>query len=389
VTFKDSFLKRISGKDFTRQTVKDILQSLGFEIQKEQPDYLDIAVPFNKSDITLPADIAEEIMRIDGYDNVKIPSSINIAPAIETGALRASRKETVVNYLIGAGFSEIFTNSITNSAYYDESTLLNSVKIINSISIDLDIMRPELMKTGLECIAYNLNRKNNDLLFFEFGNSYSVSGTGKYNETEHLCLYISGNKNQFGWKEKRAKTDFFFMKGICENIFAVCGLSNVEYLVNKNDRFEYSVTASVDGKSIAQIGTVNKNILDKFSIKQPVLFADLNWESISEISKKAVIEYNEISKFPAVHRDLSLVVNKNISFAQIENQVKSLKLNKLTDIRLFDVFESEKIGFDKKSYAVSFTFIDKEKTLTDKEIDAMMQKIIVSFETGLNAEIRK
>ncbi|MEP6595959.1 MAG: phenylalanine--tRNA ligase subunit beta [Ginsengibacter sp.] len=388
VTLQDSYLKKISGKDFTRQTVKSILQNLSFEFEKEELDHLNIVVPFSKPDITLPADIVEEIMRIDGYDNVDIPAVITIAPSIETGALKASYKEKAANYLIGTGFSEIFTNSITNSAYYDEAALKNSVRIINSLSTDLDIMRPGLMETGLECIAYNLNRKNNDLLFFEFGNSYSVTGLGEYNEKEHLCLYITGNKSEFGWKEKPFRADFFFVKGICENIFTACGLNNVEYSTTENHRFEYGLTASV-GELIAEISVVNKGILDKFSIKQPVLFADLNWESILEFSKKVTIEYIEIPKFPAVHRDLSLVVNKNISYEQIENVIKNLKINKLVNVRLFDVFESEKIGFDKKSYAVSFTFLDKEKTLTDKETDAMMTMIITSFETKLSAEIRK
>ena len=389
VTLNDSYLKKISGKEFTRQIVKNILQSLNFEIKKEESGYLNIAVPFSKADVALPADIAEEIMRIDGYDNIEIPSAITISPSIETGILKASYKEKVANYLIGSGFSEIFTNSITNSAYYDKSALINSVKIINSLSVDLGIMRPSLMETGLECIVYNLNRKNNDLLFFEFGNSYSTTDAGHYIEEEHLCLYISGSKNEFSWKEKPVKADFFFVKGICENIFTACGLNNIDYSVTKSDRFEYGITASVNGKSIVQIGLVNKNILDKFSSKQPVLFADLGWENILEASKKVPIEYIEIPKFPAVHRDLSLVVNKNISYAQIENLVKNLNISKLVNVKLFDVFESEKIGLNKKSYAISFTFIDKEKTLTDKETDAMMNKIVVSFETGLSAEIRK
>ena len=389
VTLKDEYLKKISGKDFTRQTVRNILQSLSFEIKKEEVDYLDVAVPFSKPDITLPADIAEEVMRIDGYDNIEIPPAITIVPSIETGVLKASYKEKAANYLISSGFSEIFTNSITNSTYYNEAALINSVKIINSLSVDLDIMRPSLMETGLECVAYNLNRKNNDLLFFEFRNSYSITQAKHYNEKEHLCLYISGNKNEFSWKAKPVKADFFFAKGICENIFIACGLNDVEYSSAENNRFEYGLTVSFNDKSIGQISLVNKSILDKFSIKQPVLFIDLDWENILEASKKVSIEYIEIPKFPAVQRDLSLVVNKNISYSPIENLIKNLKINKLVSMKLFDVFESEKIGSDKISYAISFTFIDKEKTLTDKETDAMMNKIIVQLETHLNAEIRK
>jgi phenylalanyl-tRNA synthetase beta chain len=389
VTLHDSYLKKISGKTFTRQTVKNILQSLGFEFEKEQQGCLDIVVPFNKADISLPADIVEEIMRIDGYDNVCIPSVITIAPAIETGAFEAFYKEKVSNYLIGSGFSEIFTNSITNSSYYDAAALINSVKIINSLSVDLDIMRPALMENGLHCIAYNLNRKNNDLLLFEFGNSYSVTGIGEYDEKEHLCVYISGNRDEFGWKRKPIKGDFFFLKGISENIFTACGLSNVQYSLLENNRFENGLSASINGELIAEMGIVNKNISEKFSIKQQILFADLNWKIILNSSKNVTIEYVEIPKFPAVHRDLSLIVNKNISYAQIENLIKNLSINKLVNVKLFDVFESDKIGFDKKSYAVSFTFTDMEKTLTDKEIDSMMKNISGPLEKKLGAEIRK
>jgi phenylalanyl-tRNA synthetase beta chain len=389
VTLQDNYLRKLSGKDFQRQTVKAILQSLGFEIKKEDVQDLTVAVPFSKPDIFLPADIVEEIMRIDGYDNIEIPSSITIAPAIETGSIEAAYKEKIANYLIGLGFSEIFTNSITNSAYYEKSALKNSVKIINSISSDLDVMRPSLVETGLECVAYNLNRKNNDLLLFEFGNSYSVTETGNYLESEHLCLYISGNKGEVSWKLKPVKADFYFIKGICENIVTLCGLKNIEYATSESKRFGYGIAASINGTPIGEIGTISRAILDKFSVKQNVLYADLAWENILRASKQVSIEYTEIPKFPAVHRDLSIVVNKSVGYLQIENITKDLKLTKLADVRLFDVFESEKIGHDKKSYAISFTFIDKEKTLTDKEIDDIMNKIIVTLETELSAEIRK
>jgi phenylalanyl-tRNA synthetase beta chain len=389
VILKDNYLQKLSGKNFERQTVKSILQSLSFEISNETPEALNIAVPYSKPDITLPADIVEEIMRIDGYDNVEIPSAITIAPSNETGALKSAYKEKIAGYLTGAGFSEIFTNSITNSSHYTEPILVNSVKIINSLSVDLDIMRPSLKETGLECIAYNLNRKNNDLLFFEFGNSYSINEQGNYNEKEHLCLYISGNRNEFSWKNKPIKTDFFFLKGICENIFSVCGLTDIEYSQSEKNGSQFAFTISANGNLIGDIKAIDKNKLDKFSIKQLVLYADFNWQNIIELAKKITIEYTEIPKFPAVHRDLAIVLNKNISYSQVEKTIQNLKINRLVNLTLFDVFESEKIGVDKKSYAISFTFVDKEKTLTDKEIDAMMNRIIQSMETTLNAEIRK
>jgi phenylalanyl-tRNA synthetase beta chain len=290
---------------------------------------------------------------------------------------------------VGSGFSEIFTNSIANSAYYDEPVLENAVKIINSLSVDLDIMRPALLETGLECIAYNLNRKNSDLLLFEFGNSYSTTSLGKYIEEEHLAVYVSGNKFETGWKYKPGKKDFYFLKGICQNIFTVCGLNNVEFAIAENKRFEYCLTVNICNELIAEIGVVSKLILDKLSVKQPVLFADIFWNKIMNYSKKIIIEYAEINKFPSVNRDISLVVNKTINYAQVENTCNNLRISRLSNIKLFDVFESEKIGTNKKALALNLTFSDKEKTLTDKEIESMMNKIIVSFETELGAEIRK
>ena len=241
ITLQNDYLKKITGKDYNRNEVKNILQSLDFQIANEGIETLTVAVPFSKPDITLPADIAEEIIRIDGFDNIEIPSAITITPALENNILATSYKENVANYLTGAGFSEIFTNSITNSKYYDEAALINSVKILNSLSSDLDIMRPSLMETGLESIVYNLNRKNNDLLFFEFGNTYSTTGIGKYKEEEHFCLYVSGNKNQFSWKEKPVKADFYFLKGVCQNIFNLCGLNNIEYVISKNNNLNLAL----------------------------------------------------------------------------------------------------------------------------------------------------
>jgi phenylalanyl-tRNA synthetase beta chain len=389
VILKNEYLKKISGKTYQPETVKNILQSLGFQIKKADLNELLILVPFSKPDITLSADIVEEIMRIDGLDNVEIPSVITIFPAIESVSLQVAYKEKTSNYLVGSGFSEIFTNSITNSAYYDEPVLENTVKIVNSLSVDLDIMRPTLLETGLECIVYNLNRKNSDLLLFEFGNSYSTTGMEKYIEKEHLAVYVSGNKFETGWKYKPGKKDFYFLKGICQNIFTVCGLNNVEFSIAENKRFEYSLIANIGNELIGEVGVVSKHILDKFSIKQPVLFADILWNKIMDFSKKIIIEYAEINKFPSVNRDISIVVNKTISYAKIENTCKNLGISRLTNIKLFDVFESEKLGTNKKALALNLTFSDKEKTLTDKEIESMMNKIIVSFETELGAEIRK
>ena len=384
VVLKNHYLKKISGKNYHPDTIKNILQSLDFEILKEGQDDLRIAVPFSKPDISLPADIIEEIMRIDGYDNVEIPSAITISPAVEVAEFEASYKEKVANYLIGLGFSEILSNSITNSAYYKEDVLNNAVKLLNNISVELDVMRPSLLETGLECVAHNINHKNNNLLLFEFGKIYTTSGVGKYNEEEHLCLYASGNKTQAGWREKESKTDIYFLKGVCEKLFQLSGINNIAFKVPGD-----SLIASIGDEPIAQVKAVAKNKLEQFSIKQPVFFAGIKWEKLTASAKKIKIEFSEISKYPEVHRDISMILNKNISYENVERLTKDLNISKLVNIKLFDIFESEKLGRNKRSLAISFTFADKEKTLTDKEIDAMMNKIIVSYEKDLGAEIRK
>ena len=384
VVLKNHYLKKISGKNYHSDTIKNILQSLDFEILKEGPDDIRIAVPFSKPDITLPADIIEEIMRIDGYDNVEIPSAITISPAVETAGFEAAYKEKVANCLIGSGFSEILTNSITNSAYFKEDILNGAVKLLNNLSVELDVMRPSLLETGLECMAHNINHKNNNLLLFEFGKTYSTSVIGEYKEEEHLCLYASGNKNQSGWREKEAKSDVYFIKGVCEKLFRLSEVENVSFNVHDS-----SINAFVGNELVAQINTVAKNKLEQFSIKQPVFFADINWDKITSFSKKIKIEFSEISKYPEVHRDISMIVTKNISYENVERLTKDLNISKLVNIKLFDIFESEKLGEDKKSLAISFTFSDKEKTLTDIEVDEMMNKIIVSYEKELGAEIRK
>ena len=384
IVLKNHYLKKISGKNYHADMVKNILLSLGFEILKEGPDNLVVAAPFSKPDVILPVDVIEEIMRIDGYDNVEIPSAITLSPAIETTAFESAYKEKVANYLTGLGFSEMLTNSITNSKYYEEEILQNTVKLLNNLSVELDVMRPDLLQTGLECVAYNINHKNNDLLLFELGKSYSTTGIGKYNEEEQLCLFISGNKNQPTWKEKESKADIYFLKGICEKLFQLSGIDNATFKVVNN-----SISFFINDEVIGRIESITKNKLEQFSVRQPVYFANIFLEKLAKHSKKVKIEFKEILKYPEVQRDISMVVNKNIPYEKIENITSDLKIAKLTNIKLFDIFESEKIGNDKRSFAINFTFSDKEKTLTDKEIESMMNKIIVSFEKELSAEIRK
>ncbi len=389
VALKYHYLKKLSGKNYHGDTIKNILHSLGFELIKEGDDEMRYKVPFSKTDISIGADIVEEIMRIDGLDNVDIPSAITISPSVETLAHEATYTEKIAEYLAGSGFQEIFTNSITNSAYYNDTVLKSTVKMINNLSEELNVMRPAMMETGLTSIAYNLNRKNNDLKFFEFGKTYGVSEAGKYTEDNHLTIYITGNKSSDSWKGKAEKSDFYFIKAVFEKIMNVLGLKADAYTEAENMDLSNALQANIKNEKVAEIGLVANSKLDRFDIKQPVFYADLNWGRLLKLNKKNYIQHKDVSKYPAVNRDLAIIVNKALPFEAVEKATAAAKVNKLTSISLFDIFESEKIGAGKKSMAISFTFLDEEKTMTDKDIDSMMNKIIGAYEKELGAEIRK
>jgi phenylalanyl-tRNA synthetase beta chain len=386
VALKNHYLKKLSGKNYHSDAIKNLLQSLDFVIVKEGMDELRVAVPFSKPDISLPADIVEEIIRIDGLDNIDIPSSIRITPAVNELGIKESLKEKLATYLVGQGFSEIMTNSITNSKYYDEEVIGSSVKMINSLSADLDVMRPSMLETGLEAISFNINRKNSNLRFFEFGKTYHQKETGKYFEKEHLCIYITGYDHEDSWSEKSVSSNIFQLKGIASALLTLTGLADAKF---EKPQGSNSIEVIHSKQKAASLQQVSKRRLEQFDIKQPVFFVDINFEVLLKLFERNKITYKEISKYPAVTRDLAMVVDRNMSYETLESVAKKLKLSKLQDIRLFDVFESDKLGKDKKSLAVSFTFLDEEKTMTDKEIDGMVAKLIQSFEKELGAEIRK
>jgi phenylalanyl-tRNA synthetase beta chain len=290
----------------------------------------------------------------------------------------------------------MMTNSITNAAYFSEEELQSMVKMTNSLSSELNVLRNSLFETSLEVVAHNLNHKNNSLRLFEFGKAYSTSGPGKYDEEEKLCIVITGNKNEDSWKQKNVSSDFYSLKGTVDAILKALGIApdaiEVVQVPKLDNHVVYKLslpTGQAGNQVIAGAGEVKKSILDKFGIKQPVFFAGLNWALLSELASKQTKAVKEISKYPAMQRDLAMIVSKELAWEQVQQSVQKIKLNKLQDIKLFDIFESEKLGAGKKSVAVNFTFLDEEKTLTDKEIDGWMSKIMITLEKDLQAEIRK
>ncbi|MEJ7828237.1 MAG: phenylalanine--tRNA ligase subunit beta [Segetibacter sp.] len=389
VVLKYNYLKKLSGKLYHSEAINRILTSLGFEIINQGSGEITVAVPFSKPDISLPADIVEEILRIDGLDNVEFPGSMTVTPSADENVLKETLREKIAGYLTGQGFHEIVTNSITNSQYYNEDELRSSVKMINNLSAELDVMRPSMIETGLEIISYNINRKNRDLQLFEFGKTYRVSGIENYEENEHLSFYITGQNSSDSWKSKSADNDFYRAKGLAKAILQLCGLELSALAQVQENNFSIGTTASVANKRLVTVAEISSDKLKAFDIKQPVFFVDIDWLFLLQLAAGKTITYKEVSKFPPVQRDLALVVNKNITFNTVENTIQQLRLNKLQEVQLFDIFESEKLGADKKSLAISFTFMDEEKTLTDKEIDNMINRIVESFENELSADIRK
>jgi phenylalanyl-tRNA synthetase beta chain len=384
VGIKYQYLKKLSGKNYHPETVKNIMKHLGFEISKDGIDELIVLVPHHKTDIAIPADLVEEIMRIDGLDNVEIPKTISISPMVDASGHKEKLKEKVASVLVGLGLQEIFTNSITNSAWLSEAEQNTMVKMMNNLSAELDVLRTSMLQTGLPCIAYNINRKQSDVQFFEFGRTYNTYKPLEYTEEEHLVVYLTGNKNTADWQQKAVATDFYYAKMIVEKILHTCGLAYSSSATDTNI-LQYSVQKN----KIATVQMVTDATLKQYDIKQPVFYIDIQWQKIIELAAKVTVSYKEMSKFPAVERDLAMLINKDVQYNAIELAIAKANIKKLQNVSLFDVFENEKLGANKKSMAINIQFVDDEKTLTDKEIDGFMQKIIVNLEKEVGAELRK
>ncbi len=302
--------------------------------------------------------------------------------------MQTDLKEKIAGFLTGLGFNEILTNSITNSKYFSEDELASSVKLLNNLSSELDVMRPSMLPTAMEVIAFNQNRKNADIKFFEFGKTYESSEAGSYRESNHLCLYVTGNTTQNHWKGKGKEADVYFLKGVVESILCLVEIQPA-FSASEDKNFEVLIQAVVNDEVLVKVGKVAAKTASTFDVKQAVYFANFNWDVLVRLAAENKISYKEIAKYPTVERDLALVVPKVMNYEEITKEVTNLHLSRLREVKLFDIFENEKLGNEKKSMAINFTFSDEEKTLTDKEIDGWMNKIMNTLETELGAEIRK
>lgn len=388
VEVSPSHIARIGGKEYGAAIITTILEALGFTLLEENDDRLLVRVPSHKTDVSIPEDIAEEVMRIDGFDNIPIPTRISFSPSTDASRHEESLREKTALTLCGMGFHEMLNNSITDSRHYSEKELGTAVRMMNSLSAELDLMRPSMLETGLQSVARNLNHRNLDLRLFEFGKTYSTSGTGRFEEREHLALFLTGMRESPSWRSKAEAADYFEMKGIVEAVFGMAGLTDIRCEESAHERLDLHLVYTRDGGTLAEMGKVSTSTLDRFDIGQEVWYASIDWGLLTEASSQTSTRFHGLPRFPTVSRDLSIVVDRSVPYASVDNIVRGLKIPRLTGHRLFDVFESEKLGQGLKSMAISFSFRDEGRTLTDEEVDAMMGDIVSALERELKATVR-
>ncbi len=391
-----SFLKceQMIGKQIELELIKKIILSLGIEIEHEGHDALLLAVPPFKVDVTREQDVIEEVLRIYGYNNIDIPTSVRSSLSYSEKPDKEKTQHVVAETLTNNGFSEMMCLSLTKGEYTQKSTSINdeqNVNIMNPLSSDLNVMRQTLLFGGLETIAYNLNRKNTDLKLYEFGKTYmAIKGedSTKYIETKNLSLFLTGKKQDENWNSKNEVLNFYSLKGFVNAVLNRIGLKDIKTSELNNGLFSYGLSYSTNKKNIVEFGSLSKAILKMMDIKQEVFYANFNWDLILNQLNDSTIRYKEASKFPEVRRDLALLVDKTIKFEQLEQLAYQAEKNILKTVSLFDVYQGDKLPPDKKSYAMSFVLQDETTTLTDKQIEKVMDKLLKTFKEKTGAEIR-
>ena len=383
-------INKLIGQEIPTETIKSILTSLDIKINNVTESGLGLTIPAYRIDVQREADVIEEILRVYGYNNIEFTSKLN-ASISQTSKFDDYKIQNIVgNQLASQGFYEMLANSLTSPEYIKLSEQLkeeHNIEMLNPLSNDLAVMRQSLLFSGLEAVSYNINRKRSNIKLFEFGKSYHNYDSGR-TENKHLTLLVSGNRNDENWKITEGKSDFFYLKGIVTSLLERLGATKLKTSPVKNDVFSEGIAFNLGKIKLVEFGMVKRNVLKHFDIKQEVLFANFNWDNILEIAKFNKIKYNDIPKYPEVKRDLALLLDSNISFEEIHNIASQSERKLLKNINLFDVYEGNKLPFGKKSYAVSFTLQDNEKTLTDKQIDKIMNKLQQNFENQLGAELR-
>ena len=403
VELKYDYVNKLIGKDINRGIIMNICRWLEMEIKYENEQGLTLEIPAYRVDVTRPCDVVEDILRIYGYNNVEIPTQLKSSLVIKGDEDQKHKLANLVSeQLVGQGFNEILNNSLTKGAYYEGRNAYpveNSVKIMNPLSTDLNVMRQTLLFGGLESIQHNVNRKRQNLRFFEFGNVYTYDPEKQnddnpmlaYKEQYHCSLLITGKRVEGSWAHANEDSSIYELRAYVINIIRRIGVSQNQLVVKKSDNDIFSTGVTIEnrgGKKLYELGIISKKLLKQFGLENPVYYAELNWTALMKIAKKNEVLYTEVPKFPAVSRDLALLVDNSVEFAQIEQIARQTEKKLLKNVELFDVYEGDKLPAGKKSYAVNFILQDNEKTMGDKQIDAIMQKLIANLKKQLNAELR-
>jgi len=403
VELKYDYVNSLIGKVIPAETVKSIVQSLEMVVEKETEEALTLRVPAYRVDVQRPCDVVEDILRIYGYNNVEIPTQLNSSLVIKGDEDQKHKLHNLVaEQLVGCGFSEIMNNSLTKAAYYDGLLAFPAehlVRIMNPLSSDLNVMRQTMLFGGLESIAYNVNRRNPNLRFFEFGNCYqfdpekqnSEDPMRAYKEEYHLALWLTGKRVSGSWAHPNEDSTFHELKAYLDNVLARVGVAPGQLVAKEggSDIFSKSlVLENRAGRCVVETGIVAPQMLKRTGVEQQVYYADINWTALMKVVRKNKVQFAEICKFPAVSRDLALLIDKDVQFAQIEQVAKATEKKLLKSVELFDVYEGKNLPAGKKSYAVNFILQDDQRTLQDKQIETIMNKLIQNLKAKLNAELR-
>ena len=399
VELKYDYVHNLIGKEIGVETIKNICQSLEMQVMKEDAEGLTIEVPAYRVDVQRPCDVVEDILRIYGYNNVEIPTQLKSSLVIKGEEDQKHKLANLVSeQLVGEGFNEILNNSLSKSSYYgDEQDML--VKIMNPLSSDLNVMRQTLLYGGLESIEHNAKRKNGNCRFFEFGNVYFFHPEKKdeenpmnaYKEEYHLGLWLTGKRVEGSWAHANEDSSFAELSAYVENIFARIGVQQGMLVRKKSGNAIFATGLTIEnrgGKLIAEMGVLAKKVQKAADIETPVYYCEINWTALMKLIRNQKVLYTEIAKYPAVSRDLALLIDQNVEFAQIEEIARQTEKKLLKKVELFDVYEGKNLPAGKKSYAVNFILQDAEKTMGDKQIDAIMQKLINNLKQKLGAELR-
>ena len=397
------YVDRLIGKKIGNDMIRSIVESLDMKIASETETGLELDVPAYRVDVQRPCDVVEDILRIYGYNNVEIPTQLKSSLTIPSDIDKAYHRQNVIGeQLVGCGFREILNNSLSKTAYYTELnkyTEETTVKVMNPLSNDLGVMRQSLLFGGLESISRNINHKMPNLRFFEFGNCYHYSPEKKndedpikaYTEEMHLGIWTTGKRVEGSWAHADEKTSFYELKAYVLNIFTRLGVNPGIVVSETSDNNIFGKALALkarSGKVLCEMGTVCHKLLKKMDIDQEVFFADINWDNVMRAIKKNEVLYHDISKFPSVSRDLALLIDKSVEFEQIEQIAHQTEKKLLKSVELFDVYEGKNLPEGKKSYAVNFILQDETKTLNDKQIEAIMTKLINNLKQKLGAELR-